>query len=138
MVDLEYQFTHPAGACFLCGGDVDRVRTPGDDTDGDAPNDDSDPPGTGSDDPSDDDSDDDANDPSMSDGPSGQSGNKRRPDYWMKYFHLGASILGIPVSLLCVFALTIRVLAPYSLHLPRPPESLVFASRREKCPGIPI
>jgi len=116
MVDVEYQFTHPAGACFLCGGDVDRVRSPGDDTDGDA-TDPWDVPNNPWNVP---------NDPSMLGGPNGQLGNGRRRDYWMKYFRLGGSILGIPFNLLCAFALTIRVFAPIQSTSTQATKDLLF------------
>lgn len=101
MVDLEYQFTHPCGACSLCGGDVDNLRTRSDD-DTDKDDDDADAPSVASDDDdadaasvaSDDDSDhvqDDPNDDAP-DGPNDQSVERRRGD-WIRSFSLRASSL---------------------------------------------
>lgn len=89
MVDLEYQLTHPCGACSLCGGDVDNVRTRSDD-DTDKDDDDADAPSVASDDDSDhvqDDPNDDA-----PDGPNGQSVERRRGD-WIRSFSLRGSSL---------------------------------------------
>lgn len=94
MVDLSYQFTHPCGACSLCGGDVDNVRARSNhDTDQD--DDGADAPSVASDDDSDHVQDwpnDDA-----PDGPNGQSVERRRGyGDWMRAFCLRGSSLFSP------------------------------------------
>lgn len=120
MVDLEYQFTHPCGACSMCGGDVVKVRTHRDD-DTDKDDDDSDAPSADSDDDSDH-----VQDGPDHDAPDDPNGQPVKRHDWMRSFCLCGSILAIPFHLLYVLALTSRVLL--SPRSPPTPQLATFRS----------